>query len=522
VHLNGDSSIIVLDKFIQATRDSGYKGTESAIAELVDNSMQAGARRVDITITAAPEEKEHPLRVAVLDDGCGMDRPTLRQALRFGGSSRFNDRMGLGRYGMGLPNSSLSQARRLDVYAWQKRREVLSSFLDVDEIVAGRMKRVPEPKSSPLPPWAGEIASDKGTLVVWRRCDRLDHRRVSTIARKLFAPLGRIFRYFLWDGVVITVNGLPVEPIDPLYLHPKSARRGGTAFGKPLEYTIEAQSADGSVTGSGKVTVTFSELPVHEWHGLSNEEKRRLGIINGAGVSVVRAGREIDYGWFFLDGKRRENYDDWWRCEIRFDPILDDAFGITHTKQQIHTREYLSEILSPDLENVAKALNGRVRSAHLQLRAVDQTAEIEKVAGERDQLLSPLPSTRTSRQVTAFIEDLAKRHPSVRNGTPPQPDGGLQYRIIQDDTKDSSLYSFAHKNGLFVLVLNPGHPFFRKVYQPLSEKEDKESQATRARLDLLLLAAARAEAEATRAAEREALQNFRKAWSENLATFLNG
>src|SRR5205823_5644146 len=136
----------------------------------------------------------------------------------------------------------------------------LSTFLDVDEIVAGRMKQVPDPKSSALPPWAGQIASNKGTLVVWRRCDRLDHRRAATIARKLFAPLGRIFRYFLWDGVVISVNGLPVEPIDPLYLHPKSARRGGTRFGKPLEYPIEAQSVDGSVTGNGKVTVTFSEL----------------------------------------------------------------------------------------------------------------------------------------------------------------------------------------------------------------------------------------------------------------------
>jgi hypothetical protein len=122
-------------------------------------------------------------------------------------------------------------------------------------------------------------------------------------------------------------------------------------------------------------------------------------------TSVIRAGREIDYGWFFLDGKRRENYDDWWRCEIRFDPALDEAFGITHTKQQIHPKDYLTEVLAPDLENVAKALNGRVR-----LRSADQTAEVERLASERDQLLAPLPtgrtppqwrrSSRTSRSVT--------------------------------------------------------------------------------------------------------------------------
>src|SRR5436190_23843885 len=142
-----DCSIIALDKFIQATRDSGYKGTASAISELVDNSIQAGARRISITVIAPAPGDEKTIEVSVLDSGCGMDPFTLRQALRFGGSTRFGDRSGLGRYGMGLPNSSLSQARRATVYTWQtldtraaraKGRNgiadsVYASYLDVDE-----------------------------------------------------------------------------------------------------------------------------------------------------------------------------------------------------------------------------------------------------------------------------------------------------------------------------------------------------------------------------------------------------
>jgi hypothetical protein len=89
--------------------------------------------------------------VSVLDDGCGMDKKVLRQALRFGGSSRFNDRSGLGRYGMGLPNSSLSQARRVEVYSWRKPGPVLYSYLDVDEIAKGAMSEVPEPRPAVLP-----------------------------------------------------------------------------------------------------------------------------------------------------------------------------------------------------------------------------------------------------------------------------------------------------------------------------------------------------------------------------------
>jgi hypothetical protein len=149
---NEESSLIAIDRFILATRDSGYKGTESAVAELVDNSLQASAKHVWISAAVQDEDSAHPLRLSVLDDGCGMDKRTLRQSLRFGGSSRFNDRSGLGRYGMGLPNSSLSQARRVDVYSWVRPGGVLHTYLDVDEIATGRLTEVPEPKPQSLPP----------------------------------------------------------------------------------------------------------------------------------------------------------------------------------------------------------------------------------------------------------------------------------------------------------------------------------------------------------------------------------
>jgi hypothetical protein len=523
-----ETSIIAIDKFILATRDSGYKGTESAVAELVDNSLQAAATLVTIGIAAVDEVGDYPLRLSVLDDGCGMDKKTLRQALRFGGSSRFNDRTGLGRFGMGLPNSSLSQARRVDVYSWRRHGAVIHSYLDVDEIAKGALTEVPEPRPSALPEWVGKVKSESGTLVVWTRCDRLDHRRMSTIARKLAPPLGRIFRYYLWDGVDIRINGVKVDPLDPLYLHKGSPEPGGQVYGKPIEYNVEARAANGvaegngSTNGIGKVVVTFSELPVRSWHQLSNEEKRQLGVINGAGVSVVRANREIDFGWFFLGNKRRENYDDWWRCEIRFDPVLDEAFGITHTKQQIRPQDYLLDILTPDLENLAKALNGRVRQTHLQIRSVDRTVEVERLASEKDQLLKPLPKTTTNAGGKNVVDELAKRHPSLRDVPQPEEGGPLQYRIIQDSMKDSSFFSYAVRDGLFILVLNPEHPFYKKVYKPLIENESKENRELRTQLDLLLLSAARAEAGASREPQREALAQFRKAWSDNVATFLIG
>ena len=44
---------------------------------------------------------------------------------------------GMGKFGMGLPNASISQANRVEVYSWQNG-ECFYTYLDVDEIKKGR------------------------------------------------------------------------------------------------------------------------------------------------------------------------------------------------------------------------------------------------------------------------------------------------------------------------------------------------------------------------------------------------
>jgi len=511
----GDSSIVVLDRFIQATRDSGYKGTASAVSELVDNAIQAKAS--DVEISLLPSDDEGGIEVRVLDNGCGMDPLTLRQALRFGGSTRFGYRTGLGRYGMGLPNASLSQARHLAVYTWQspssqaRRRSicVYTCYLDVDDIVTGRMKEVPTPKVAVEQPCRIRTAS--GTLIVWKRCDRLDNRRISTLARKLGVELGRRFRHFIWSGLRIRINGQRVTPFDPLYLHPAASIAGAKMFGEELIYEVRAKPADATLTG--QVRVRFSELPVHRWHKLSNEDKRRMGISKGAGVSIVRAGREVDFGWFFMGSKRRENYDDWWRCEVQFDPVLDEAFGITHTKQQIRPQAHLLEALTPDLEASARALNARARKAHFAAKMREQYSEAERVAADRDHLLRPLP-VKPPATGKALMRELEKAFPILSCDV----SGGLCYRIVEGAAANTCFFTYAFDGKRLVLVVNPEHPFYREIYGPLAQNDSAPSPKLRAKIDLLLLAAARSEAAST---EVRALARHRLDWSNTLATYLN-
>jgi len=510
-----DYSIVAVDKFIQATRDSGYKGTASAVAELVDNALQAGASDIAVSLEVGGDE-EFPIVLIVRDNGSGMNSSTLRTALRFGGSTRFNNREGLGRYGMGLPNSSLSQAQRVTVHTWRRKAgHVLTSYLDIEEIATGAITEVPEPTRELRPSFVN--GSKSGTVVTWTRCDRLDNRRIATLARKLSFALGRRFRHFLWGGVSISVNGDPVESIDPLFLHPRAVYNGATQFGEEMVYEIAAEPSHPATTGL--IRVRFSELPVEAWSKLSKSEKRTRGISKGAGVSIVRGGREVDYGWFFLGGKRRENYDDWWRCEILFEPILDEAFGITHTKQQIRPKPHVMEALSSDMESTARALNNRARKAHLRVKISERFTASEHRAGEKDELLTPLPQKPRPRDHDVLDSIGTKITPRPKSGA--ELGRSVEYRILPRALHETAFFNYARGDGGLVLVLNPDHPFYRFIYKPLLESEDSREQTIRSQIDLLLLAAARTEALLEGKEELRVAEELRSGWSDTLATFLN-
>jgi hypothetical protein len=259
-----DYPVVALDRFIEATRDSGYKTTASAVAELIDNSFEAGATSVAVSIGDANSPGKREVTFAVKDNGCGMMPSVLRLALQFGGSTRFNSRDRVGRYGMGLPNSSLSQARRLDVYSWTKPNSVWWSYLDVDEIASGKIASVPRPRRGRL---TGIFAVDSpsGTVVRWSRCDRLNHKKVKTIKAKLSVELGRIFRRQILNGKSITINGELVKSFDPLFLQNGENLVGASQYGPPISYKIQIPTTQPDRKVS-TVHVTFSELPVDVWH----------------------------------------------------------------------------------------------------------------------------------------------------------------------------------------------------------------------------------------------------------------
>lgn len=503
-----DAAIIDLSHFIEATRDSGYKSTTSAIAELVDNSIQAGAGRVEVDIVAT-DDKRWPVQVMVTDDGCGMRPTDLRRSLQFGGSSRFGNREGLGRYGMGLPNASLSQCRRVEVVSWTSRTSASYCWLDVDEIVSGKMAELPNPVRCGTP---GE--SESGTVVHWIRCDRLDNVRISTLERKITAAIARMFRHFIWKGIKVLVNGKAVPGIDPTYLNPKSPLAGATRHGDVRHIQVRPTPESPEV---GTVAITFSRLPLSEWSSLDNPEKRRRGIANGAGVSVVRGGREIEYGWHFMGSKRRENYDDWWRCEVSFDPILDEAFGITHTKQQIRPRDHLLEAIVPEIEATAKSLNGAVRREFQELKSTADRDPLEQSMVRIEPKLPPIAKRRANDNGSTAVQALRDRHPMLRVEPPAANGRAGEYRVVEDATESKALFDVHTDGGRVIVVLNKKHPFYQKELGKHADGAMLPIDDVREMFERLVLAAARAELSLPRSSEVQAVRTFRETWGHTLA-----
>jgi hypothetical protein len=469
----GTMNIIQLKNFIQATRDSGYGSVSQALAEIIDNSVEAAATvvRIDIKRTAATKEFE----ISIMDNGFGMSPAELANAIRFGGTDRFNSRKQYGRYGMGLPNSSLSQCRRLEVYTWRKKPNIYWNFLDVDGVISGEYEEIIPSKRRRLPDEYKNFAENHGALVLWKNIDRIGAKSLAPLTKRLHYHLGQIFRKAIYDGVNIQINGESLNPFDPLYLQKGINPIGGESYGEPMVIPVRL----GKITS--EITVKFSELPVVKWSPLSNKQKREMRITKNSGVSILRHGREIDAGWHFMGSKRRENYDDWWRCEVSFESALDDLFGITHTKQMVNPTSELREILEPHIEAVAHKLNYRVREKFIFLSQIRNKPEEILMAQANDHLVEPAP------------ESVHYNVKKLKLGAPEGKFSGYKYQVTNTDISSTALYNNELKNDILAIKLNNNHPFFMEYLTKMEDAGSVENSVLRKIFYLIILALARSE-----------------------------
>lgn len=307
---------------IESTRAIGYS-LEAAVADIIDNSIAAGARNVDLFFF--PIEGAY---IAVLDDGVGMDTDTLNSAMQYGSKNpnAERDEKDLGRFGLGLKTASLSQCRCLSVITKQGER-IEGRRWDLDHVAQAEswsLLVLGEEDINEIPQIEVLRSYDHGTLVVWQGLDRLKAGEINfeaALGRKIDGVrdhLALVYHRYLSGEKGLTklklnINGVKVSPKNP-FLIGKSTQ--------PMD--------DESLYVRGQKIVVRPYILPHT-SKLSKEEIDELGGKEGLraqqGFYVYRNKRLLVWGdWFRM--MRKGDLSKLARIQVDIPNTLDDLWTL--------------------------------------------------------------------------------------------------------------------------------------------------------------------------------------------------
>jgi hypothetical protein len=472
--------LMVPEAFVRGIRDLGYRSNGDALAELIDNAIQAFADRVDVLFgyegTASGKK---PTQVAVLDNGHGMEPAMIRMAMMWGGTHRENDRQGLGRYGYGLPCASVSLGRKFTVYSQVDGGAVHAVTLDLDLLTAGAYTDaggdtlVPPSVPARLPSFVAEFLDEahpsgwaSGTVVVIEKLDRLEWATAQGLRDNLCRQFGVTY-HKLRGETALFVDGQYVEPIDPLFLTPEFQFYAldddrAQAF-DPIR--IEARRPeDGAYLGA--ITLRYAWLPPS--FGSVDKGRDAVGVNANArfrilkdyhGLIFSRNGRLIDIQtrtpWTSFI-----NNDRYIKVEVEFSATLDEAFGVTTSKQQVTVSPFAWDLLlQAGLPKAIEQLRTKVKEAKLQRRL----AALSPADGQK----------RLSERAMSAAVQLGGK------------DGGSEqwtldlcvapYRTAFENAPGGAFFRMDRSQGARTLHINTAHRFYNDLYDGPSSTQEVKS-----------------------------------------------
>lgn len=605
-------SIVPASLIVKSMRDNGYKNTAYAIAELIDNSIQHKAEKINLFCL----EEDYQLSslktvsrikyICVLDNGDGMSKETLWNALQFGNGTNLNskDPNSIGKFGMGLPSSSISQATRVDVWSWQNGVDTANhSYLDVLEVSKGIISDVPEPVFKEIPKeWAGILshAENKGTLVIWSNLDRCLWRTGKTIIDHSEFIVGRMYRKFLYEKKC-TISATVIKdsnfrsPVfskdfranDPLYLmNDTSVSSILKQQSLPDPMFVKFGGEDGY---ESRYTIQYKgdKHLVFVRYSIATETARKgrnAGTLshgkhagNNIGVSILRAGRELD-----LDTSWCIGYDPrerWWGIEVEFPATLDEVFGVTNNKQYANNfkelgyldlnqildernqtiTEYKEELFEENdlkvlLIDIAKDIKNRLKTIRKDIEA--QAKRLEKGPKEERHMESDSEAEEHATKITAARredghigqsdtddeeksdnEKLQELIFELKNDNIPEPEdyakiileNHLKYEFVEGNFESRAFFSVAPTAGKILIKLNVAHPAYHRFVEVLKDdidpnitKEDAIHRLSEARngLKFILMAWARFEDEQPAGKRKENVIDVRTDWGKIAGEFM--
>lgn len=514
-------------RLIYGLRDTGYN-VKTAAADIIDNSIAAGAQNVNIDIQLLHDGRKV---VCFADDGHGMNQGEVWNAMRYGADRRAEAKS-LGKFGLGLKTASSSVCKRYSVVSRKSEAQPIAKLTwDLEHVEKMNVwEMLAEPVTADQADMFEELCGPNGTLVIWENCDRLlskeyapgvkEQNAVKQMAKSLSRHISLVFHRFLDESdarernVTIRVNGEPVIPWNPLY-----PQRSEQVLA-PNKQKVLVELFD----GSEEVAEMKAWILPHRRDMTKEEESSFARISNRAqGFYVYREGRLIqDGGWMDVFGSP-EPHTSLLRIEFDFGYELDEAFRIDVKKSRIlfhpDLEDGLRKLLQPIYREAGSRYRRESREDANQKKTVDHSSANKGIAGT---------ANTTKPQVTAA--DVRTQTAEVSNNR------GVKIRIkapVQNNVSPDSIHveavttinnghlwepayrstgSADHVPGV---LLNKHHDFYQKIYQ----RAAANGYAVEG-MDLLLYAFAMAEQNNTDPELEPVFEDIRGEISTNLHKLL--
>ena len=497
------------ERVMEGLRDTGYN-FNTALADIIDNSIAADATRIDISIDLNPKGE---LTVYVADNGTGMDEAGLQNAMRYGSKQR-SDPSSLGKFGLGLKTGSTAFCRCLSVVSrGQGDNTVRKVQWDLDYIAqtnAWKLKR-PAVSEDEIEILDATANGGSGTVVIWQKIDRLlkiyknkgsQKNALKRTIDELQFHVSMVYQRFLDKkdnrarNVDISLNGTQIEAWDPFCLDESDTE-------KLADEIIDVEMPNGNVS---TFSVKAYMLPRRE--NFSTAKARDAAHISNdmQGFYIYRENRLI-HSSDWLGMFTREPHYSLLRVEFSFDHTLDEVFNVDIKKSRILLNEdifsYVQNQIMPAPRRAAEERYRKGTNKEVAKRGTDAHAASNKTIDEK-------AKTVEESRVTVTGKDEVKLE--NRNGTfthkitiRSAAKAG-QYRVIPVDTlDDGQLWNpCIVDGGKHAVELNQSHPYYQKIYYPILEQNVMVTG-----MDALLWALAEAELSTFNAETKEQYEDMR-------------
>ncbi|HWZ15430.1 MAG TPA: ATP-binding protein [Mucilaginibacter sp.] len=321
---------------IETFRAIGYS-LPSAIADIIDNSISADAKTVQVNFNWAESNSS----VTIIDDGKGMNEKELIEALRPGTTNPLADRNAndLGRFGLGLKTASFSQCRRLTVISKSRDSgEITYRAWDLDYVEQNDQWQIIRYLSDPhLPELLDDFAS--GTIISWEIMDRVIYdqnkqlisgKKFWEAVREVEKHLSMVFHRFIEQRkLMVFLNGNKLNPWNPFLT------------GEPATQSFPTETYDnGKISLTGFVLPHASKIDTDKW----NEAAGSMGWTAQQGFYIYRKDRILLAGdWLGLF--KKDDFTRLARIMVEIDSSLDFSWQIDIRKSRAVPPKMFQDIL---------------------------------------------------------------------------------------------------------------------------------------------------------------------------------